>query len=383
MSPMRIDLIFPVVPPTLDGIGDHTAHLAGALSADGCDVRILTAQEDTEVEAAVRVETAFSLPPRRGILSVTERVRADPPDWLLLQFNQFSYGRWGLNPFTPAMLWSVQRQCPSTNVAVMFHEDFLPASTWTDAVMSIWQRAQFWGLGRLADHVFFSIDPWVQQYQSWFPETPVHHLPVGSNIPRVDAGKKTVRNALGIADETAVLGVFGSLHESRLLAHIRGAAQAIQDDTDLLLLYVGPDGTAFRDSMPTLPVLDAGCLPAREVSRHFQAMDIYLAPFIDGASTRRGSFLAGLQHGLPTIGTHGPLTDSMLLDHEQDAFILTPVDDPMAFQDAVGTLCRDSTRRRTIGTNARHFFSKHFRWKVLADRLLKRLHSHKQALRSA
>ena len=32
--------------------------------------------------------------------------------------------------------------------------------------MTTWQRAQFWALGALADHVFFSIDPWVQKYQA-------------------------------------------------------------------------------------------------------------------------------------------------------------------------------------------------------------------------
>jgi glycosyltransferase involved in cell wall biosynthesis len=157
------------------------------------------------------------------------------------------------------------------------------------------------------------------------------------------------------------------------------AARAVQDDADVLLLYVGPDGEAFQDAMQGLPVLNSGPLPAGEVSRRFHAMDMYLAPFIDGASTRRGSFLVGLQHGVPTVSTHGPLTDSLLLDHDRDAFILAPAEDPKSFRRSAVALCRKSARRRKIGMNARRFYSEHFRWEVLADGLLDGLSSHERA----
>jgi len=370
---MRIDLVFPTLPPTIDGIGDHTARLATTLAKQGWAPRVLTAQHDWTPLAGVPVQRAFHCEHRRGVLNLVSTVRSGSPDWLFLQFNQFSYGQWGLNPFLPLALYRIKNRCPEVRLAVMFHEDFLPATTLKDTIMSTWQRAQFWVLGRLADHVFFSIDPWVQQYRSWFPETPVEHLPVGSNISRVDADEEVVRKELGIADETTVLGVFGSLHESRLLSHIQMAARAVQDEGDVILLYVGPDGEAFQDAMEDLPVLNAGPLPAGEVSRRFHAMDMYLAPFIDGASTRRGSFLVGLQHGVPTVSTRGSLTDSMLLDQNQNAFALTAADDPEAFQRSVVTLCEDAVHRRRMRRNAQHFFSKHFRWEVLTERLLKQL----------
>lgn len=376
---MQIDLVFPVLPPTLDGIGDHTARLAEALSGRA-SVRVLTAQSEPAAIPGATVETTFSCPPRRGVLALADAVQAAPPDWLFLQFNQFSYGRWGLNPFLPAVLYQIQRRCPGTRLAVLFHEDFLPATTWKNALMTTWQRAQFWALGRLADHVFFSIEPWVRQYKSWFPETPVHHLPVGSNIPRVNTDREAVRARLGIDDETFVIGVFGSLRASRLLPHIRAAADAVRDETgDLRLLYVGPDGGAFRREMGERPVLNVGRLPARAVSRHVQAMDLYLAPFVDGASTRRGSFLVALQHGVPTIGTHGPLTDSMLHAHDDTAFVLAPADDPSAFGRAAAALYRDPARRSEMGKEAQRLFESHFGWDTIADRALRALTSSNHA----
>ncbi|MFB6231999.1 MAG: glycosyltransferase family 4 protein [Salinibacter sp.] len=373
---MTIDLVFPVLPPALDGIGDHTARLAEALS-DRASVRVLTAQAEAAPIPGATVEPAFSCPPRRGVLALADAVAADPPDWLFLQFNQFSYGRWGLNPFLPAALYRIQRRCPGTRLAVLFHEDFLPASSWRNALMTTWQRAQFWALGRLADQVFFSIEPWVRQYRSWFPETPVDHLPIGSNIPRVEAERDAVRRRLGISEETFVLGVFGSLHASRLLPHIRAADDAVRRETgNALLLYVGPDGEDVRRAMDGRAVLDAGRLPARAVSRHVQAMDVYLAPFVDGVSTRRGSFLVALQHGVPTVGTHGPLTDPMLSDQDGEAFVLAPADEPDAFGRAAAALYRAPRRRSEMGRAAQHLFESNFEWDTIADRALRVLTTH-------
>jgi len=365
---MRIDLVFPVLPPVLDGIGDHTARLAEALAGRGHNVRILTAQDSYDDIPGVSVKIAFPLPPRRGIHELVDAIQTDPPDWLFVQFNQFSYGRWGLNPFLPLALYQIQRSGTGVRTAVMFHEDFVPVTSWQNAIMTTWQRVQFWALGQLADQVFFSIEPWVQRYQNWFPGTPVDHLPVGSNMPYVETDRNVIREQLDLSPSTFVMGVFGSLHASRLLSHIRAAAEAVRNKTrDMLLLYIGPDGPDFQKIMREFPVLDAGRLPAEDVSRHLQAMDVYLAPFSDGASTRRGSLLAGLQHGIPTVSTHGPLTDALLVQQDGRAFQLASVDTPTDFARVVVDLYTRPEHSAAMGTEARRFFKAQFSWNQIAQ----------------
>jgi len=362
----RVDILFPKLPPALDGIGDHTARFAEAL-ADHAEVRVLTAQPDAHPVPGVTVERAFSLDRRRGIRAIVDAVVAQSPDWLLLQFNQFSYGRWGLNPHVPLTLRQLKQQQPTLQVAVMFHEDFVPVTSWRNAVMTTWQRGQFWAIGRAADHIFFSIDPWVRRYQSWFPDTPVRHLPVGSNIPRTNTPREAVRRQLGLDEGTCVAGVFGTVHASRLLPHIRQAARALQQHTsDFTLLYIGPDGTALQEAMPEVPVRDAGRLPAQDVSRHFATMDLQLTPFIDGVSTRRGSFMTGLQHGIPTVATVGPLTDALLHEADGQAFMLTSVDAPEAFAEAAVRLWKQPTLRDRMASASRALYDQHFDFSVTA-----------------
>jgi glycosyltransferase involved in cell wall biosynthesis len=371
---MKIDLTFPVLPPSLDGIGDHTAHLARALAVEGCAVRVLTAQEEWTPLRGVAVQRAFHLQQRRGILELIDVYRSRPhPDWLLLQFEQFSYGRWGLNPFLPLALRQIKRIAPATKIAVMFHEDYMPAHSIKSAIMSSWQRHQFWALGQLAEVAFFSTEMWAEKYKSWFPSTETYHLPVGSNIPKIDTVSSIERRRLGIPNDDFIIGLFGSAHPSRQLTHVSAALTAcIDGKKDCKLLYVGADGDTVRDSVSNdVPMYDAGPLPADDVSRCLSAMDMYLAPFKDGVSTRRGSFLAGLQHSIPTVSTLGSETGSQLRGQNEAAFALVPWSNRDAFVSRVVDLMHDPGQRREMSTAARPFFDTTFDWSIIAKKLLR------------
>jgi glycosyltransferase involved in cell wall biosynthesis len=314
---------------------------------------------------------------RRGILNLTDVVTYSPPDWLLLQFEQFSYGRWGLNPFLQLAMRHLRHRASGTRIGVMFHEDFIPASGLKSAVMSTWQRAQFWILGHLADVTFFSTEPWAEKYQSWFPSTPIYHLPVGSNIPCVDADPKQERERLGLPSNAFVIGVFGGAHPSRLLNYIRESVAACAAlVSDCRVLYVGPHGDRVRNVLQdTAPLLDMGALPAEEVSRCFATMDVHLAPFKNGVSTRRGSFLVGLQHGVATLSCIGPQTGSLLRAQNGMSFSLSCHDQLDEYVRKACTLCLNHKERWKLGHAGQVFFLNHFSWPIIANRLLQMLNS--------
>lgn len=373
-SSMTLDLVFPVLPPAFDGIGDHTAHLARMLAEQGHAIRIWTAQPEATPIPGVQIERAFDAAPRRGVRAIVARIAASPPDALVVQYNPFSYGRWGLNLSLPAALRALRRQCPDTRMAVMVHEPFVPVESWRFAAFTTWQRWQLWQLGRTAHVLFFSIAAWVQRFRSWFPDTPLVHLPVGSNIPVVPSDRDATRARLGLSAEAVVCGIFGSAHESRDLSLIEGALRSLSPTIpDLRVLYVGTSSPALRAQLDGLPLIDAGALPAAEVSHTLSAMDLFLSPFRDGVSTRRGSFMAGLQHGLPTVSTTGPDTDPALRSAAGHAFWGGPHGDSAAFTELVRRLATDPAERRRLGRAGTAFYDQRYDWPHTGTRLVQHL----------
>ena len=366
-------LVFPRLPPTPDGIGDYTACLAGAL-AEHSRVKILTTQPTHTPIPGVAVRQAFALEPTRGVQGLLDAVAEDPPDWLVLQYNPFSYGRRGFNPHLPRVVRTLKQRHPALRLAVMVHE---VAPPWLNArlvLMSTWQLAQLWRLSRAADVLFVAIEPWVASFRRWFGKTPVHHLPVGSNMPYRPVARAEARRRLGLGDPTFVVGVFGTAHPTRLLDFVRAAATALRRETDAMqVLYVGPDGAQMQQRLEGFPVYDAGRVPPEDASRYFAAMDVCLAPFRRGVSTRRGSFMAALQQGVATVSTYGSHTDMILQRANGQAFLLAPDDDPNTFARYACALLHDPARRTRIAGRGQALYQAAFDWNVLAAQLVEAL----------
>jgi glycosyltransferase involved in cell wall biosynthesis len=374
---LKLDIITPALPPQLNGIGDYTAQLAAALVAadrppPSCAVRLLTGRSRPCAPVpGASIETAFTADRPGSVRSILQLVLASRPDWLLLQYNPFSYGRWGMNLYLPRVIAEIRRLSGETRFALMVHEPFVPVINWRWAIVTTWQRWQLWQLGRIAEVVFVSIDPWARRFRRWFPAGSVQHLPVGSNIPRVATSRAVVRARLGVPDETFVLGVFGTNHPSRMLHRVRSSAEAVRrEGRGVLVLYMGPHGTVVREVMGDIPCLAEGPLTPGEVSRRFSAVDCYLAPFADGVSTRRTSLMTGLQHGVAVVGTRGPATDDLLRQADGEALLLAEVDSADAFHTHVVRAADDPGLRARLGQEAELLYTREFAWEQIASRLL-------------
>jgi glycosyltransferase involved in cell wall biosynthesis len=367
---MRIHIVAPALPPALDGIGDHSARLAAGLAAAAEVTLIAPVGPAFDPVTGVQVLPAFSPERRRSTGGIVARAVADRPDWLVLQYNPFCYGRWGLNLSLPRVVQQVKRRLPGTRFALFAHEQFVPVHDWKHAVMTTWQRWQFRQLGRAAEVILSSIDLWAVGNRKRFPGTPVVHMPVGSNVPRVNITRDEARARLGLTDADAVLGVFGRTHNSRLmdpLTHAIAAARAAGHRP--VLLYIGPDVDAFAATAAAgTRVIADGPADADEVSRRLSGVDVFLSPFEDGVSTRRGSFLAALQHGLAVAGTRGAYTDPVFRDTDGTATLLADADDPHCLDANVVRLLGDAELRRRVGAAGAELSEREFAWPVLIRR---------------
>jgi glycosyltransferase involved in cell wall biosynthesis len=377
---MRVTLIAAAVPPAWDGIGDYTACLAEELVGDchGNAVTILTGDAVAPTArpiGGVTIQGAFNPEQPSSARRLVDAIAADRPDWVVLQYNPFSYGRRGFNLHLPRAMARVRERSPTTRVAIMFHETYVPVNTWRFAVMTTWQRWQFRQLGRAADVLFFSIDAWAERHRRWFPGKPIYHLPVGSNVPRIAIGAAEARERLGIEPDEVVLGVFGSAHVSRLFGTVAVAADAVRRAGGRpRVLYIGADGAAVRAALGDHPTaITDGPLPADEVSRRLSAVDLALSTYSDGVSTRRGAMMAALQHGLPVVGTHGINTDPELVAASGHALVLTAAGDDAAFASAVVRVAADRAERQRLQAEGLALYERRFAWPAIASLMMSHL----------
>ena len=380
---MKIALVFPELPPALDGIGDYTARLGKAFY-DLCDgaveVSIHTAAQQYDTIEGVEIISSFSIDSSGGVDGLKESLVQVEPDWIVLQYNPFSYGKRGLNLSLPHVVHSTKKLLPSTKLALMVHEPFVPVDTFKNLVMTTWQRWQLWQLGQAADLLYFSIEPWATKFSKWFKNKRVQHLPVGSNMPLVPSDRVKTREHLSIKPNEFVMGIFGTLHPSRLMHFINRAVEVLQQKSiESTILYIGPHGEKARQALEGVRIIDAGKLSPEEVSHHFQAMDLYVAPFRKGVSARRGSFLVGIQHGIATVSTHGIHTDTFIKRAHEAAFLLASDQDMEAFANQVERLAQDEEERQKVAAEGQKFFNAHFSWSRIAERQYRDMESFENA----
>src|SRR5437016_1775707 len=115
---LKLQMITAALPPQLDGIGDYSACLGSELSRR-IDLTILTSRDHRHSPIdGVAIEPAFSVAQPRSVWEIVPRVAGNKPDWLLLQYNPFSYGRLGFNPHLPLAIRAAQRRCPGLRFAL-------------------------------------------------------------------------------------------------------------------------------------------------------------------------------------------------------------------------------------------------------------------------
>lgn len=308
---MRVDLIYPALPPAPDAIGDHVALLASTLAESGQRVRIFTENSRCEIDGVEVLDIGVRSDP----FAIIRRSITFPPDAVLLQYNPFSWGTRGWCRRLVHAWRSYRKAFPSVRQSVMFHEIWTDHPTWQATMMRQWQRRQALALAKSSDCLLFSSQAYEEQFgRRLHADTrPSIVFPVGSNIPVKLIDRAAAKARLGIPQRTFVAGFFGTTHPSRLLHFVAKAVEAMRRSrADLIFLYVGPDVGEVRKSVFGSDLIADGRADSLEASYRICAMDLMLCPFSDGASFRRSSLMAGLSHGVPCVSTYSDSTDKAL-----------------------------------------------------------------------
>lgn len=358
----RIGVYCPELPPVRGGLADHTLVLARALAARGADVVVLGRRGEAAAFAPIPCRTGVSHRPGPG--GVAAACRALGVGRLLVQYVPFLFARWGV---APALLASVAHLARGgVRIGLLVHEPWVPPTRAVWRVTGPLQRWQLLALVERADAVLSPVPAFLDLVRGAArPRVPCEVAPVGATIPVVPADREAERASLGLGEDDVAIGAFSPGAAGALPGWVVQAAAALAGETRAIWVLLGEGSEREPAGFPDgVRVRRLGRLSPARVSGVLQALDLAVAPYLDGLTLRRTGAMAALAHGVPLVSCRGPLFDPALTAAASCA------DAADGFATSVRALVADAGARAALGARGRTFYREKGSVEVLAGRVL-------------
>lgn len=335
-------------PGRFDGIGDFAASLTQAL------------QPFRPTELVVRGETWAEL----------ERLDVASTAGVIVQYFPQAFMRGDLRVM---LRWLDRVRHAGKPVVLTVHEYWPPLNgTLRRAVSRVLFRRTLRACIRRSSAVVTSQEHSAHDIASVARGHEVVAIPIGSSIP-VESG-----GAMAPGCGLVMFGQPAAMHAPTIAAL---AAWLVSAPPDVTLTWLGRSADEMRTSwcttwgLPADRVQFRGGLAAADVSLALQSARLALAPYENGASTRRSTFAALVEHRRPIVALDGITTSDWL--RESGACVWTAEGNPPAFVAAVSQLIGDAARQATLSRCAGDLFDARLSWpkigeayaRVLAQRL--------------
>lgn len=393
--PLKVCFVTGEYPPDEGGVADYTACLSAALAAQGAVVDVVTARGSGAARpangagdagegrhpAVHRVVGGWGW---GSLAAVGRRVARLAPDVVHVQYQAAAFG---MRPAIHALPWWLRATRSGAQAAVTFHDLRVPylfpkAGPVRRAALRLLARgARMVVATNAEDYAELGVDGLRGRLEL---------IPIGSNIPDAPPegyDRDAWRAAAGIGAGAAVVAYFGFLNASKgglTLAEALARLRAAGRDARLVMIggAVGASDptnaaylAAFRAELAARGLDDAvvwtGHVAPPGVSGWLHAADVVALPYGDGASYRRGSLLAALEHGRPVVTTlPAPLTGGLLpalVDGE--AVLLVPPGDAGALAAALAAVLDQDALAARLSAGARSLATR-FGWTAIAARHL-------------
>ena len=375
----RVLLISGEYPPMEGGVADFVRLLGQAMARQGWEVHVLTSAKAVHRadEGPVHCHPLMRSWRWRPLGAALRRLLTEVrPDVINIQYQAAAFD---MHPAINCLPLA----CRDVPTVVTFHDLLVPylfpkagpLRWWANLALARWCGAVI--VTNSEDEARLKAYPWIRRLTL---------VPIGSNLacaPPAGYDRTAWRRARGIADDTLILCYFGFLNASKGGEELVAALDELRETgCDAVLLMIGgsvgasdPTNRAYlelvqasiRERGLESQVIWTGYLPAEQVSASFGAADICVLPYRDGASFRRGSFLAALTHGMPIVTTQ-PRVPLPALAHGQNVWLVPPRD-PKALAEALALLAEQVELRQTLGHGARQL-SRQFDWQQIAARTI-------------
>ena len=359
--------------PRPGGLSAHTHHLLIQLGKQG-PVRLLTSSDTAQTDGLEIHNLINDWQDPRAITDTIRKIHPEGP--VVWQYVPHMYGRGGVNFRLPSILGKLRSE--GRRQFVIAHEI---GSGFTDGIKHIpyalAHRIQWGPLVRNADAVGISTEAWLVNRVGAKPPFTGKFLltPSPSNIPVAETAgdhSKTWRRKHDLPDDLPLMAYFGAMSWHKRFDWVIDSWKASQKEgRPVGLVMVGSVGdytppTELRSLFKPLGYLDEV-----DVSKALRAIDLLMLPYLDGVSERRGSFMAGIQHGKTVLTNLGEGTGAQL--SKSDFFAASGKTDRDGFIKLANDLISDKSKLSNLGDRARRTYDERYSWDIVCRRILDRL----------
>ncbi len=368
---MKVCMLCPTYPPNAVpcGVGDYTYELSGQLAALGLSVTVVASTAHRPgTDAAVTVIPFATQWDLRSVYALVRKLRREEFDVVNMQYTPELFGRLPWIKWLPAAM-AVRRGPPVIVTVHTLVGGYLSAKVLAPLLV---------GASRRIICPNEEVSGLISRYLP-FARNRIREIPIGSNIPGPSADpegtRRSVRAEFGLGADSVILSHFGFAYAGKGIETLLAAAERLHAaGIKFMLLMVGgawPGADAYYQGLQARcrgtglakNVVWLGHCDRARVAGLLEASDIYVVPYEDGISTRRGTLLAGLVHNLPVVSTYPSRPSGRFRDGEN--VVLVPPGDPGALARALGMLIASPELRQKIRCGARAL-AEEFSWPHIA-----------------
>ena len=366
---MRIGIVSGEYPPQQGGIGAYSQILARTLAGQGHSVRVFSRYDALEDYPAVSLTAVARRWGPLDLRALAGWARDNRLDVLNIQYQTAAFGMSPWIHFLPEFAGSAP-------VVTTFHDLLFPylfpkAGPLRDWIVMRLARAS---AGVIATN-----------HEDMVRLGHLAHtalIPIGSNIMAgvpSDYDRQEQRMRARAATGDLLLAYFGFLNHSKGVDTLIGALASLHgDDIPARLVMIGgrvgssdPTNAAYAvridEQIERLGLASyvhwTGFVADEAVAAWLDAADVVVLPFRDGASYRRGSLMAAIQHARPIVTTQPVVDIPTFRDGEN--MLLVPPDQPSVLARALRRVNADVELRQHLAAGAAELRAE-FDWERIA-----------------
>jgi hypothetical protein len=294
MNKRRTLIISPHFRPYRSGLSDYSFHFSEELKKH-TNIEILSGSGSNDWKG-VKLFLRFL------------KLSQSEADTVLIEYVPYMYGKRGINFQFPILIF-LYSLFNKSRIELMVHEYNYPnLGDFKSRILCTSHHI----MGKLmllaSDQVFCSTESFVEFLK---PKSlcQVEHLPVGSNILKDNISDYKLKE-LGLKKgEYACL--FGSFHPSKDQKYILDELKGFE--IPIVHIGVSEEDYQSQDKIESQKIIKTGFLEDKEVAEILANCKVLLTYFVDGATLRRGSLLAGVELGCQVLTNLSSHTEKELI----------------------------------------------------------------------